>query len=185
MKLTVNTRSGARKSEAEQARRAGQIPAILYSPGQTNELLLISNAEFTAVLRNMKLGQLPTTTFTLSINGKERKAVVKDIQYEPTSYRVIHLDFQELIDGKLIAVKVPVTCIGMMDCPGLKLGGFLRQVKRHVKVECTPDRMPKELIVNIKDLNIKQAKRLSDIAIPEGVRPLISPDEVLVVIAKK
>ena len=68
---------------------------------------------------------------------------------------------------------------------GIKLGGFLRQVIRHVKVECLPKNIPSEFIIDVKDLGIRQSKRLKDLAMPNGVKPLASPEEVIVVIAKR
>lgn len=185
MKLSANERTKETKSDINQLRRSGKIPAILYSPGQTGVMLAVDSAEFQAALRGIKQGQLPTTVFTLSSGGKQRKAVVKDIQYHPTTYEVLHLDFQELVKDVPVSVKVPISCTGVVDCVGIKLGGFLRQVIRFVKVECLPDAIPSEFVIDVKDLSIKQTKRLRDLAMPKGVRPLAPMDEVVVVIAKR
>lgn len=185
MKLSANERTSQTKSDILQLRRNGKIPAIIYSPGQNGQLIAIDATEFKAALRGIKSGQLPTTVFTLQIGGKERKAVIKDIQYNPTNYDVIHLDFQELVKNVPICVKVPISCSGVADCVGIKLGGFLRQVIRFVKVECMPELIPSEFIIDVKDLGIKQTKRLRDLALPKGVRPLAPLEEVVVVIAKR
>lgn len=184
MKLNVNTRAGATKGEIKQIRREGNIPAIIYSPGRDGELLTVNGTEFTTAIRNMESGRLSTTTFTLNVGGKSKQAIVKGIQYHPTSYQVIHLDFQELTDAP-ISVRVPILCTGVADCPGIKLGGFLRQVIPHVQVECKPKEIPQQFTVDVKDLGIMESKRLSDVAMPEGVRPLANLDEVVVVIAKR
>jgi len=185
MKLIANERSSEKKSDIHQLLRAGKIPAILYSPGHQGKLLTVDNAEFKAAMRQIKAGQLPTTVFTLDSGGKSRKAIIKDIQYHPTTYDVIHLDFQELVKDANVTVKVPISCIGVADCVGIKLGGFLRQVIRFVKVECFPDLIPSEFIIDVKDLGIKQTKRLRDLDIPKGVKALAPMDEVVVVIAKR
>lgn len=185
MKLSANERTKETKSDINQLRRNGKIPAILYAPGHSGVLLAIDNAEFQAALRAIKPGQLPTTVFTLNSGGKQRKAVVKDIQYHPTTYDVMHLDLQELVKDVLVNVKVPISCTGVVDCAGIKLGGFLRQVIRFVKVECLPDAIPSEFIIDVRDLGIKQTKRLRDLNMPKGVRPLAPMDEVVVVIAKR
>lgn len=185
MKLTVKPRIGDKKSEIKQMRRDGAIPAIVYSSKGQPKKIALSGVEFSAVLRAMKPGHLPTTVFTLSHDGTEYRAVIKDIQYDLTTYNVTHIDFVELIDDALVSVKVPITCVGVADCIGVKLGGFLRQVVRHVKVECSPKKIPAEFILDVKDLGIRQTKRLKDIKIPQGIRPLASEDEVLVVIAKR
>ena len=187
MKLNALERTNKKKSEADVLRRAGRIPSVLYSQGQENALLSISAQEFQAILRSIKPGRLSTSVFTLVADGKERKVIVKDIQYHPTSYAILHLDFQELIKGGKVSVKVPIACTGVVDCIGVKLGGFLRQVKRTIKVECSSDAeaIPSEFVVDVRDLNLFQKKRLSEIAIPKGIKPLASMEEVIVVVAKR
>ncbi len=185
MKLAVKPRVGEKKKDIKEIRREGNIPAIIYSSKGQPEKLIVTGAEFNAVLRKMKPGELPTTVFTLADGKKERRAIIKDIQYHLTTYNVSHIDFEELIDDVPVSVKVPVNCIGVVDCIGIKLGGFLRQVVRHVEVECLPKNIPSEFLVDIKDLGIRQSKRLKDLAMPKGVRPLAKPEEVIVVIAKR
>ncbi len=185
MKLAVKKRDSEKKKDIKDIRREGDIPAIIYFSKGQPEKLIVNGFEFKAVLRDMKPGRLPTTVFTLSDGGKERKAIVKDIQYHPTTYVVNHIDFEELSEDVPVNVKVPVNCTGIMDCMGIKLGGFLRQVARHVKVQCLPKHIPAEFIVDVKDLGIRQSKRMKDIALPAGVKALVKPEEVLVVIAKR
>jgi large subunit ribosomal protein L25 len=184
MKLTATKRVSGRKGELKEIRRQGKIPAILYCQGKPNEQLTLETTEFAAVLRQMKQGHLPTTTFVLTLAGKEIKAIIKDIQYQLTTYRVSHIDFEELVPDVPVSVKVPIQCVGLDACVGLKLGGFLRQVIRHVQVECLPKSIPSEFVVDVRDLGLRQSKRLMDIPMPEGVKPLAKLDEVVVVIAK-
>jgi len=67
---------------------------------------------FAAVLRSIKPSMLATTIFDLSLNGKMEKAIVKDIQYDRISYRVIHLDFEALSADTTVNLNVPVICTG-------------------------------------------------------------------------
>ena len=185
MKFHASERASSKKSEVAALRRSGKIPAVVYLDGQENALVSIDATEFQAFLRNVKPGQLATSVFTLTLGGKEHKAIVKDIQYHPTSYEVIHLDFQQLAKGKPVSVKVPISFTGAADCVGIKLGGFLRQVIRSVKVQCPSDAIPAEFIVDVRDLGLFQSKRLSDLTLPKGVRPLVGMDEVVVVVSKR
>lgn len=185
MKLAVKTRVGEKKSDVKQIRRDGNIPAIIYSSKSQPEKMIVDGTEFAAILRKTKLGHLPTTIFVLNDGKRERRAIIKDIQYHLTTYQVTHIDFEELFDNVPVNVKVPVNCVGVMDCVGVKLGGFLRQVMRHVRVECLPNKIPSEFNVDVKDLGIRQSRRLKDVKMPDGVKPLIKPEEVLVVIAKR
>jgi large subunit ribosomal protein L25 len=185
MKLQVSKRASLKKSESKKIRRAGNIPAILYHRGKEGEPLIVDGTEFTGFLRKVQPGRLSTTTFTLETNGKGCRAILKDIQYDPTTYDVIHLDFEELLDDVAIKVKVPIECTGVVDCIGVKLGGTLRQVIRYLRVSCLPKDMPTVFQVDIKAMAVNEVKRLGDLGIPETVRPLADLKEVAVVIAKR
>lgn len=185
MKLTVTKRPGTRKSEAKEIRRKGNIPAVLYSAGNPCESIEIDGNQFKTIVREIKSGRLSTTKFALNDGGKERIAIVKDIQYHPATYQILHLDFEELIDAALVNVKVPIFCTGVVECSGIKLGGFLRQVIRTIKVECLPKDIPAEFAIDVRELGIRQSKRLRDLVFPKGVRPLAPMEEVVVVIAKR
>ena len=185
MKLTVTSRAGRKKTDTKQTRREGNIPGILYAAGKTPEAIVVDGKEYATLTRKITPGQLSTTVFALQMGGKERKAILKEVQYEITRYDVSHLDFIELIEGQPVQVKIPVTITGAVDCAGVKLGGFLRQVVRFVEVECLPKHLPTEFVIDVRELGIGQVKRVSDLKIPEKVTPLIGKDDVIVVIAKK
>ncbi|NGX26311.1 MAG: 50S ribosomal protein L25 [Chlamydiae bacterium] len=184
MQLTAKKRAGETKGAIKQIRRDGNVPAVFYAPGEPGVSIEVNGPEFQAAMRNIKQGRLSTTIFTLDVDGKKTKTIVKGIQYDLISYDVIHLDFEELKEDIPITIKVPVECVGKADCVGIKLGGFFRQIIRNVKVKCLPKDIPSEFSLNISDLKIKQSRRLSDIAMPEGVKPITTADEVVVVIAK-
>ncbi len=186
MKLNLSSRSGDKKSEANKMRREGLIPAIVYVRGEASEMVAVPGSDFKAILRSITPGRLSTTVFTLiDANGKQRKAIVKDIQYRVTNYDILHLDFEELLDDHKVNVKIPIECVGQMDCVGIKLGGVLRQVIRYAKVSCLPKDMPAFFELDIRDLQMKQYKRISDIKMPEGLRSLDDPKQVAVVIVKR
>jgi large subunit ribosomal protein L25 len=185
MKLNAQERTKTTKGEVSALRRSGKIPAVLYRRGSTNTLLHVQGDAFQAVLRGIKPGQLATQIFELEVGDARISAILKEVQYHPTTYNILHLDFQELRKDFPISVNVPVVCVGVADCVGIKLGGFLRQVLRSVRVRCPSNAIPKLFTLDITSLGIRQAKRLSDIDLPEGVEPLIAKNEVLAVIAKR
>lgn len=186
MKLKVMPRAANKKSEVNKLRREGYIPAVLYVRGKAGETFAIKSSEFSSYLRNMRSGHLPTTTLMLvDENGKERRVIIKDIQYEVTTYNVMHLDFEELLDDVKVNVKVPIECTGVAECVGVKLGGVLRQVIRHVRVRCLPRDLPSFFELDVRELGLRQSKRLADIKMPETIRPLMNLNEVVAVIVKR
>ncbi len=182
MNLSAKKRTGDKT--VNQIRRAGGIPAVFYSPGDSGHPIEVNGPQFEAAMRDIKPGRLATTKFTLDIDGKKIQAIVKDIQYNRTTYQVIHLDFEELKKDVPVRINVPIECVGQEDCVGIKLGGFSRQIIRSVRVRCLPQDIPVEFKVDIRNLKMKQALRISAIPMPKGVETLVK-DEVVVVIGKK
>jgi large subunit ribosomal protein L25 len=186
MKLKISPRTGDKKSEAKRLRREGNIPACIYGRGKSSETISVPSNEFASLLRQVEPGRLSTTVFELEQDKeKGRKVIIKDIQYEPTNYAVVHLDFEELIEGAKINVKVPIECVGVVDCVGVKLGGVLRQVIRNIRVRCLTQDLPTFFQVDVRNLAHGEVKRLKDLEIPDTVRPLADLNEVAVIIAKR
>lgn len=185
MKLSVEKRVTGKKGVTNQIRRDGNIPAIVYGVNQPAAAITVSGNEIKALLRNVKQGLLATTIFEIDVDGKSQKAVLKDIQYNVATYDVEHMDFILLNDEHPVTLNVPITLHGVADCAGVKLGGFLRQVIRSMKVSCLPKNIPQEFVIDVKDLSIAQSKMLADIPMPQGVSPLVKLNEVAVVIGKK
>jgi large subunit ribosomal protein L25 len=185
MKVQVTKRSATKKSEINVIRREGNIPAVLYQKDKEGEALSLDGNEFNTLLRKITPGRLSTTIFEL-VEGqsKPRRVLLKEIQYDPTNYKIIHLDLEELVDNTPISVKVPIECVGVMDCVGIKLGGNLRQVVRTVRVRCLPKDLPSFFQVDVRAMAVGDTKRLKDLGIPDSVRTLSNLNEVAVVISK-
>ena len=185
MKLKVLNRQKGPEGTPNRLRREGKIPAVLYRGGEEAQQLVIETSEFQGVLRQIPQGTLATMVFELDFEGKKVKALIKEIQYQPTTYSVIHIDLLAVVPQALVRVRVPLRCTGMAQCAGVRLGGILRPVMRSIPVRCKPDAIPEELVVDVRDLGIRQSRRLRDISFPEGVTPLMDLNEVAVVVAKR
>ncbi len=185
MKLAVQKRVKGTKGDVNKLRREGNVPGILYGGNEPEVPVHVKADEIQAILRNMKPGLLSTTVFELTEGSKKHKAIIKDIQYHVATYDVVHIDFALLSEEKPVTLNVSIQMIGVADCAGVKLGGFIRQVIRSIKVSCLPKHIPQEFTVDIRDLNIGQSKRLSDIAMPAHVRPIGKLDQVAVIVGKK
>jgi large subunit ribosomal protein L25 len=186
MKLKTFQRTSERKSDLNKNRREGKIPAVLYVRGNPSETLAVDEGDFLSLLRKVQKGRLSTTKISLvDEKGRTRNAIIKDIQYHVTTYRVIHLDFEELLDDVKVKVNVPIEFTGVADCAGIKLGGVLRQVIRHLKVQCLPKDIPEYFEMDIRNMSMKESKKLVELNLPSSIRPLVKLDEVCVVIAKR
>lgn len=185
MKLTISERTAGKKSEAKKLRREGNVPAVLYGVGQASRAISIRGDEFASILRQVKSGHLGTTLFTLQEGSHTFRAVIKEIHYHVVSYAIEHIDFMVVSDDVPVSVNVPIEIVGTADCAGVKLGGFLRQVIRNIKISCLPKQIPTSFPLDVRGLGIAESLRLSDLTFPAGVRPLARLNEVAVVVAKK
>ena len=185
VELDIFERAKTSKNDAKQLRRAGNIPVVIYSKGQAAKAAHVKKEAIDAVLRTVEDGFLPTTIFLLKdASGKVSKALVKDIQYHVTTYAVLHLDFIELQQDHIIEVKVPIQCVGAVDCVGVKGGGYLRQTMRHLLVRCLPDYIPYRFELDVKELDLRQARRVADLQLPAHVMTLVKPQDVIVSVVK-
>lgn len=186
MKLSMTQRTAGKKSETSRLRREGFIPAIIYVQGKPAIDVTIKSSDYQGLMRQVLPGRLSTTVFDLvDAKGKVHKALIKEIQYHPTTYDVMHLDFIELHDNAKVNVKVPIECTGVVDCVGIKLGGALRQVIRYLPVRCLPRDIPTAFELDIRNLGPRESRKLGDLAIPETVQPLMALKEVVAVIVKR
>jgi large subunit ribosomal protein L25 len=184
-KLTLHSRKDLKKSETNRIRREGDIPGVLYGQKGSNERIFLKGDELKAILRDTKNGPLATTLFELHEGKRVVKAIIKEIQYHPANYSILHIDFATIAEDRPVTVNVPIQVTGAAECAGIKLGGFLRQAIRTLKVTCLPKDMPQAFTLDVRELGVAQSKRLSDIEIPSSVKPRARMDEVAVVIAKK
>jgi len=186
MKLKVFKRELVKKSETNRIRREGNVPGVVYVRGKSTDAIVVDGSEFNGLLRTMQPGRLSTTLFNLEDeSGKQRRAILKEIQYHPTSYKVQHLDFEELFDDVKVTLNIPIECTGVVDCIGVKLGGVLRQVIRKLRVRCLPKDIPTVFYVDVKNMGQSDKIRLEELKIPETVRPVANLHEVAVIIAKR
>src|SRR3990167_2086756 len=158
MKLSYFSRTVGKKGEINRLRREGCIPGILYGKDHAPQAIFIKKEEFDAIFRNMGPGLLATTMLELHDGEKNHKVLVKELQYHRVNYAIEHVDFIRVSDEIPVTVNVPIQILGAADCVGVKLGGFMRQVIRSLKVSCMPKDIPQEFTLDVRELQIAQSK---------------------------
>ncbi len=95
------------------------------------------------------------------LNGEERKAVLKEIQFQPVKDTILHLDFLEVFPDKPIIMEVPVQIEGHAE--GVKAGGKLTLSMRKLRVKAVYTEIPEKLIVNVDKLGLGQSLAVGDL----------------------
>lgn len=185
MELVVTSRVVGKKSYIKAIRQKGGIPAVIYSQGNQGENVVVDGEVFKKFLNSIETGSLSSTIFILKSGERTIRAIIKDIQYQITTYEVTHLDFIELHDDIEVSLNVPIRCTNVVDCLGVKLGGVLRQILYSIKISCLPKDIQPFFELDVKNLGLGQTLKLSDLNIPENINPITSLKEVAVTINRR
>ncbi|QSH40213.1 50S ribosomal protein L25 [Lentisphaerota bacterium ZTH] len=170
--LSVKPRSEFGKNASRRARKAGMIPAVVYSHGKEGTALFVDSSEW-AVLSNHDFNLV-----TLINGRKKTAALVKEVQVNYLKSQVVHIDFQEVSANEAISTSVPVhASIG--EAAGIAQGGMLEQAVHEVEVKCLPSKLPESIEVDVSGLELDQSIHVKEIELPEGVE-LISDGELVV-----
>ena len=165
------------KNEARRLRASGSVPAVVYGSGGEAVAVAASPKELTKIL-NSKTGH--NTIFNLSIQGGENTPVmIVDWQNDPIKENLLHLDLKRIDLTKHLHVKVPIHTVG--EPKGVKLqGGLLEMITREVEVDCLPDDIPEQFVIDVAELMVGQNIRASDIPMTGSIR-LLSPADAVIV----
>lgn len=179
-KLVALPRESYGKGAARALRRAGQIPAIIY---QTNKDSLSYSLEEKEIKRQYQRGGFFGKVLTLDVGKDTIQVIPKDLQLHPVTDRIEHADFVQVDDKSEFKVLIPVKFRGLEKCAGLRLGGNLNVVRHDLELWATTANIPDLIEVDIKDLTIGDSVHVSEIQLPEGVRPVIERDFTIATIA--
>ena len=103
------------------------------------------------------------------LEGQEEKVVLKELQREPVKGKFLHADFQRVSRKTKLKVVVPFRFIGEDECQGVKTdGGVIAKVISEIEIACLAGNIPEAIEIDISNLLLNEAMRLSDIALPEG-----------------
>ena len=173
--ITAEPRDSRGKNEARRLRAQGSMPAVVYGGVAGATAVTVNPKELSRILHS-KTGH--NTIFNLGVNGDSTPVMIVDWQYDPIRDSLLHVDLKRIDLTQRITVKVPVTTQG--DPKGVKLqGGIQDIVTREVEVECLPDEIPEQFVLNVAELMIGQSIRASDIPMPGSMKLITLPDSVI------
>lgn len=178
--LRAEARTGRGKEFARKLRQQGLIPAIVYGPAGGPVPLAVSPR---ALHKSLETGAGENVLIRLEVGegAPPRTVLVKSMQTDPLSGRLLHADFLEVSMDRAIRVEVPLVLVG--EAVGRARGGFLELHLRAVHVECLPAAIPDRVTVDVSGLDLGDSLHVRDIRIAEGVRILEDLDRSLVSVA--
>ncbi len=179
-KVVINavTKTVHGKGGAREMRRNGMIPAVIYNSGKDSQSIAVKATDLAAALR---AGHFFTHNHELSLDGKTVKVLARDIQRNVVTDVPMHVDFIPYNPKSIVHVNVSVRVEGEELSPGIKVGGVLQLVEAEIEVICRADSIPEEIVVSVAALDIGESVHLSDVKLPEGVKPAVTDRDLTIV----
>ncbi len=177
--LSATTRDGRGKGSARTLRAEGKIPAVIYGHGRDPQSLAIDTRELEKLLSKISA---ESTVIELSMGGTSARTLIREIQRHPFKRQILHVDFQELVAGEKVTVRVPIILVGVPD--GVRQdGGILDQTMRELEIDVDPANMPNHFDVDVVALRIGDSVHVRDLKLPDGVEPTDDGDATICVVS--
>ena len=171
--LELNERNCSISKSAKKARRNGKIPGVLYGKQMKNMLFEVGELE----LGHEVISVGEHGVINVSLEGKERKALIKEVQRDPVSNKIIHLDLEELSGKSSITSNIPIHYVGEEYIN--KRGTVLQKEKDSVKVQCPIESIPKYIDINIGDGMVGKVYKFGDLEVASEISILDDLNSVI------
>jgi large subunit ribosomal protein L25 len=145
------------KASRSALRKEGNVPAIFYSKHHKPIPVQFSERAIHPLVFTSK-----TSLISLNVEGlEELDCIIKDVQFDPVSEKIVHIDLLGLKKGEKIQIVVPVQLVG--NPIGIKEGGILQHTLHKVEIECLPADIPEHLEIDVANLKLGQAIYAGDL----------------------
>lgn len=165
------------KGKVKSLRGLGLTPGIVYDKGNSI-LIQVPTKDLINIIK--KDGQ--SAIFDLSYNGKEDQVFIKELQKDPVTYEILHIDLQPIAMNETMKVNVPIHIEGQRKVESM--GGIIQRQLREIEIEAFPRNIPKVIEVDVSDLNIGDHLLVEDLQIAGEITVLSNPQEVILLISE-
>lgn len=149
-------RNATGKKDSKNLRKEDKTPCVLYG-GKENVHFSVEK------LSLKKLVYTPNVYLVnLDIDGNKHTAILKELQFNPTTDEVSHIDFLETFDDKPVEISIPVELKGL--AAGVKAGGKLQTLNRKLKVRALPKYLPDTLEIDVTKLALGKSIKVGDVS---------------------
>ncbi len=175
--LATEPRKEAGSEHARRLRRAGRVPGVVYGHKEAVLSISVKTDDLMAAIRH------GARIVDVKSGGKTEKCLIREVQWDVFGKDIHHVDFTRVSADEKIKVTVPIQLRG--TAPGLAEGGVLNFHTHQLHIECLATAMPDVIRVNVSELRLGQTIHIKELQVPEGVKVLGDPDEVVVAVVQK
>lgn len=175
--LNGQLRTATGKKATKELRSKDLVPCVIYGVEKDEKGLPTAQSFVVSQKELAKLLYTPNVYIVnLNLEGKEVKAILKDLQTDFVTDRPLHVDFYQITDEKPIVMEIPVKLNGL--AAGVKAGGKLTAGVRKLKVKSLYSNFPDTLNIDVTSLGLGKSIKVSEINF-ENLE-LVTPKEVVV-----
>jgi large subunit ribosomal protein L25 len=177
--ISVNgqKRTDTGKKASKLLRKEGLVPCNLYGEKKGEKGLPEAVAFSVSMAEMRKVIYSPHVYIVnITIDGTEHKAIIKELQFHPTSDALLHADFYEVNETKAITVGIPVNITG--HAQGVRDGGKLNLSIRKINVTAPYKQIPEKLDIDVTNLGLGKSIKVGQLSF-EGL-DIATPKEVIV-----
>jgi large subunit ribosomal protein L25 len=166
-RVGADSRHDQGKGASRRLRRAGKVPAVLYGGHGEALSVTLDHQQLLTLIDNERFY---SSIINLAVDAQEQPAIVRDVQMHPARNAVVHVDLQRVVESEPLKIHLPIHFKGAAQSPGVKTqGGIVHHMIQDVEVSCLPADLPEYLELDLSNMNLNEALRLSDIPLPAGV----------------
>lgn len=181
--LNAQKRTRIGKEANKKIRAELNLPGVIYGEAKENILTEVDYKEFHTILHNQG-GTNVILSIVLDEGDEKETVVVREIQFDPVTHTLLHIDFQRILLDKVAHFSVPTRGAG--SSIGVKSGGILEHHTREFEIRCLPADIPDFIEIDVTNLDVGDSIRLGEISLPDNIELLSSKDTVVfAVIAPK
>jgi len=175
LKLETQSREISTKGAINQKRREGFVPGIYYSKGSEPIHFFVQEVSLKPLIYTTEMNIV-----NLVVDGKgDNRGIVKEVQFDPLTDHIIHIDLQGITVGETIQMQVPISIVGQSI--GIRQGGRFQQSLHKIDIECLPKDIPQNIEIDISELNIGDDILVKDISM-ENIKILNSEDAMIIAV---
>ena len=171
--LKANKRNTDSKAEKHNLRNNGKVPGIFYMKQRESIPLYVAEKDINPLI-------FTSDTHIISLQmdeNEEHECIIKDVQFDPITDKVLHFDLLGLTKGETFQLEVPVQLRG--NPIGVKEGGIIQHIIHKLEIECLPKDIPQHINIDITNLKIGDAFHVKDLSL-ENVS-VITPEGAVIV----
>lgn len=177
--LSAKPRDTVGKGNARKLRQTGEVPAVIYGHSREPQSLSLNTRDIEKLLTQIAG---TSTVVELAIDGKTARTLIREVQRHPFKRQVLHVDFQELVAGEKVTLRVPIrfhgTPVGVREH-----GGILEEIMHQVHLRVDPMSIPDHIDVDVTPITIGHSIHIRDLQLPEGAEVMDDEDATLCLVS--